>query len=342
MASIRDVAKSAGVSIATVSRVLNDSDKVQEKTKQNVRKAMLELSYNPPRSVMKSSKKNPRRNIMVLVPDISNPFYATAIKGINEYAIDIGYNVLLCNTNYDRRIELEHLKIFKTQTISGMIFFGSTLTRDELLELNKATHIIQCGEYLGDAKIPHISIDNSEAMRSGMNHLLSLNHREIALISCENNFASAKLREKCYMDIMEEVGCGFNPNFLIRCASYEFKSGMRAMMQLLQRKKKPTAVFAMSDLLAIGAMQAALQSGLRIPEDIAVVGFDDIEYASMCSPSLTTIAQPSYDIGYIAAKMLYQKITGEEIQSAYLFLEHELKIRQSTLGNNRLYPHQER
>ena len=145
MASIRDVAHLAGVSTATVSRVFNDNGKIQEKTRQSVWQAAKQLSYKPQRSALSKQKKETRRNVVAFVPDISNPFYATVVTGINDFAANTGYNVFLCNTNYDRRTELQHLRDFNLQKVSGMVFFGGMLTRDELLELNKTTPIVQCG-----------------------------------------------------------------------------------------------------------------------------------------------------------------------------------------------------
>lgn len=327
MPSIHDVAEKAGVSVATVSRVINNSATVLPETRQQVQSAIHALGYKPLR--VQKQKKNP--NIMVLVPDISNTFYSEILKGIGDYCIKTDWNMLLCNTDYSRRRELEFMDMLKNNVAQGAIFLGPELHADEMLHWSTLYPLVQCCEFIEGVPVSHISIDNKTAANEAMRHLIALGHRKIGLLTSDNHFLSTRDREGAYYKVLAENGIEINREYIITSHTYEYKSGLRAMMHLLQLQEPPTAVFAMSDLMAIGAVSAALSSGMRVPEDMAVMGFDDIEFASMYTPSLTTIAQPRYDLGYNAMDMLAEKIRGQLFTSDSLFLEHELKIRASTV-----------
>ena len=328
MSNIQDVAKRAGVSVATVSRVLNHSAVVLPKTEQQVYKAVAELNYKP----LRVQKHPPKpSNIMVLIPDISNNFYSVIVEGIGDYCVNTGRNMLLCNTNYSRKKELEFLDMMKNNVAQGVIFFDPELYQEELLRISEKYPVIQCCEYLENVPISHISIDNKAATKEAMRHLLGLGHTRIGLITGHNSFLSTKQREKVYYQTLEEHNLPIRKEYVIAAHKYDFKNGLRAMKQLLQLDEPPTAVFALSDFLAIGAVFSAKSAGLKVPDDIAVMGFDGIDYAAMYMPSITTVSQPCYDLGYNAMDMLSKKIDGLEERTQSVFLEHELKIRASTV-----------
>ena len=328
MSSIHDVARKAGVSVATVSRVINQSAVVLPETKRQVQLAIRELNYKPLRT--QSQSKIPP-NIMVLIPDISNSFYSAIVEGISDYCVRTGRNMLLCNTNYSRKRELEFLDMMKNQVARGAIFLGPELTGEEMLQFSEKYPIVQCCEFLENVPVSHISIDNKTATREAMRHLIGLGYTRIGLITCENNFLSTKQREQVYYKVLQENSLPICKDYVIVAHKYDFKNGVRAMMQLMQLDKPPDAVFALSDFLAIGAVSAVHSAGLRVPDDIAVMGFDDIDYASMYMPAITTISQPCYDLGYNAMDLLSKKISGSDTVPKYIFLEHELKIRTSTV-----------
>lgn len=327
MPSIHDVARRAGVSVATVSRVLNHSAVVLPETQKQVRAAVRELNYKPLRT------QNPKipPNIMVLIPDISNNYYSVIVEGISDYCVHTGRNMLLCNTNYSRKRELEFLAMMKNKVAQGAIFLGPELECEEILRFNEKYPIIQCCEYLEEVPVSHISIDNKAAAREAMRHLIGLGHTKIGLITCKNNFISTRQREQMYYQMLEEHNIPIRSEYVITALKYDFKNGLRAMMQLIQLSDPPTAVFALSDFLAMGAVSSAVSAGIRVPDDMAVMGFDDIDYASMYSPAITTISQPCYDLGYNAMDMLSKKIFGADKEPQVIFLEHELKIRASTV-----------
>ncbi len=328
MPNIQDVAKKAGVSVATVSRVLNQSSAVIPKTKEQVMQAVEELGYKPLRI---QKPKSGTLNILVLVPDVTNNYYANVVKGISDCCDLKGKNMILCNTDYDSHKEKSFLNMMDKELAEGAILLGPQIDGCDLHKISEKYPVVQCCEYIEDVQVSHVSIDNGVAAREAMRHLVRMGHRRIALILCNNNFISTKQREEVYYSILKEEGIPIKKEYIVRVPTYDFKNGIRAMMKLLQLQEIPTAVFALSDFLAIGAVSVAISSGYSVPDDIAIVGFDDLEFASMYTPSITTIAQPRYDIGYCAADLLLKKIVSKNTLVREIFLEHELKIRASTV-----------
>ena len=329
MATIQDVAKLAGVSVATVSRVLNNSSSVTQDTKEIVMGAIKQLNYQP-NLLGRNLRRMETRMILVLLPNISNPFYARVVKGIEDVGHKNGYGVMLCNTDSDKYREKKYLELLKNRLSDGVIFMEPELSREDMNELGKMFPVVQCSEYKEGAGVPYVSIDNRAAARIAVNHLISLGHRRIGLITCENNVLSTKLREDGYKLALQEGGIEFDPQ-LVGYGDYGFKSGLRAAKQLINSPDRPTALFVISDIMAIGAMSAIKQAGLRVPEDIAIMGFDNISYSTMCDPQLSTISQPKYDLGCTAMNLLLKIIKGSLKDNTNIILEHELKIRGSTV-----------
>ncbi|MFV9568200.1 LacI family DNA-binding transcriptional regulator [Thermoanaerobacter mathranii] len=329
MANIREVAKRAGVSVATVSRVLNGSDSVSEETKERVLKAIKELNYHP-NLLGRNLRRAETRMILALMPNVSNPFYARVVKGIEDVAHKNGYNVMLCNTDSDINREKAYLELLKNRLADGVIFMAPVMSKEELTLIGQNYPVIQCCEYIEGAGVSYVSIDNFSAAYKAVRHLIGLGHKRIGMISCENELVSTKQREAGYRKALEDSGLEFDEK-LMKYGDYSFKSGVRAAKQLLAMEERPTAIFAISDIMAIGAIRAIKEEGLKVPEDIAVVGFDDISFASMYDPMLTTISQPKYDLGCVAMELLIKHISGKLEEPQRIFLEHELIIRESTV-----------
>lgn len=329
MATIQDVAKAAGVSVATVSRVLNDSSSVTPETREAVRAVIKKLNYQP-NLLGRNLRRMETRMVLVLLPNVANPFYSRVVRGLEDVARKNGYNIMLCNTDSDMDREHKYLEMLRNRLSDGVIFMETELKGSELLELSKSFPVVQCCEYREDIDVDYVAIDNFAAAYKAVSHLTSLGHKRIAMISTRNSFISTREREAGYARALADAGVAFDSELIIR-GDYGFKSGIRAAKTIANMEKRPTAVFAISDIVAIGAMKALKEAGLKIPEDIAVVGFDDISFASMYDPSLTTISQPKYDMGCEAMNMLIRKIKGELSHSMKLVLEHSLKIRESTV-----------
>ena len=329
MSTIQDVAKAAGVSSATISRVLNNSSSVSEQTRAIVLNTIKKLNYQP-NFLGRNLRRSETRMILVLLPSISNPFYSGIVKGIEDVGHKNGYNVMLCNTDSEKQRELVYLDLLKSKLADGIIFMATELDSEELSRIGRNYPAVQCCEYNEGAFISHVSIDNFIASYKAVKHLISLGHRKIGMISCSNNFISTIQREAGYKKALGDHGITLNPDFLIY-GDYSFKSGLRATTQFLNMQDCPSAIFSISDSMAIGAIKAVREYGFNVPEDIAVVGFDDISLASMYDPPLTTVSQPRYDLGCMAMEILLKQIKGEIKEPINIVIEHELVIRNSTI-----------
>jgi len=329
MANIRQVAEKAGVSVATVSRVLNQQDTVSAKTRIKVEDAIKKLNYEP--SLLgRNLRTSESRLLLVLIPKISNPFYFEIIKGIETTAISQSYNILLCETDSNPERENIYFNLVRKKMADGIISMDPAVNMETLIELSKRHNIIQCSEYAMDSGIPYVTIDNETAAYKAVKYLLKIGHQKIALINSNEKYLYARQREAGYMKALQEQNIPVQEEYICYSQQLDFEYGQQAMRKILHVDDRPTAVFAVSDLLAIGALKEIHSNGLRVPEDIAVVGFDKIDFSNMTHPTLTTIAQPMYKMGTIAAQMLMDKIKGEEVES--VILDHELVIRGSTLG----------
>lgn len=327
MANIQDVAQKAGVSVATVSRVFNNPDAVAKKTKVRVEQAINELSYEP--SVLgRNLRTSESKLILVLIPSISNPFYTEIINGIEDTAIWLGYNILLCETDSNPQRESIYFNLIRNQLADGIISMDPTVNKRRLNELASEYPIVQCSEFDEDETISYVTINNELAAYHAVKHLIKIGQKKIALINSDEKFLYARERRSGYQKAMDEFGITIEPDWISHTDTLGFEDGKRAMTRLLALPERPTAVFAVSDILAIGALKEINTSGLRVPQDIALVGFDKIAFSNMTHPTLTTIAQPMYKMGCTSANMIVNKIKGEKVES--IILEHELVIREST------------
>ncbi|MBM6616599.1 LacI family DNA-binding transcriptional regulator [Bacillus suaedaesalsae] len=329
MANIQHVARQAGVSVATVSRVLNGQDTVSAKTRIKVEDAIKKLNYEP--SMLGRNLRNSEsRILLILIPSIKNPFYLEVIKGIENIAISQNYNILLCETDSNPERENIYFDLVRKKMADGIISMDPAVNVETLKKLAENHAIIQCSEYAEDSGIPYITIDNEEASYLAVKHLIKLGHEKIALVNSDEKYLYARQRKLGYVRALKEHGLSMNEQYIIHTEELGFEQGQQAMKKIMQLADRPTAVFAVSDLLAIGALKEINANGLHVPNDMAVVGFDKIDFSNMTNPTLTTIAQPMYKMGTIAAKMLINQIKGEHVDS--IILDHELVIRESTLG----------
>jgi len=223
-----------------------------------------------------------------------------------------------------------YLELLKNRLADGVIFMAPEIGGKELTELGCNFPVVQCCEYKEGAQVPLVSIDNHFAAEKAANHLISLGHKRIGMISCNNRFVSTMRREEGFRSAMEKMGLTLDDCYIVY-GDYSFISGYRMASCLLAMNERPTAIFAISDMMAIGVLKAAREKGFGIPEDLAVMGFDNISFASMCNPMLTTISQPKYDLGCTAMELLLKKIRGELKEPVNIKLENELIIRESTM-----------
>ncbi|MFD1737814.1 LacI family DNA-binding transcriptional regulator [Bacillus salitolerans] len=329
MTTIQHVAKQAGVSVATVSRVLNGQNKVSSKTRIKVEEAIKKLNYEPS-MLGRNLRTSESRILLILIPSISNPFYLEVIKGIENIAMSQNYNILLCETDSNPERENIYFDLVRKKMADGIISMDPAVNVETLKKLAEKHAIIQCSEYAEDSGIPYITINNEEASYRAVKHLIKIGHQKVALMNSDEKYLYARQRKLGYQRALEEHGIEVKQEYMIHTQQLGFEHGQQAMKKIINLKDRPTAVFAVSDLLAIGALKEINASGLKVPDDVAVVGFDKIDFSNMTNPTLTTIAQPMYRMGAIAAKMLIDRIKGEQVDS--VILDHELVIRESTLG----------
>ena len=324
--SVADVAKYAGVSTATVSRVLNDSQSIRPQTREKVQKAIEALGYQLPESnpVM---KVNGTKLIMVLVPNIENPFYSGIVNGIEAAAREHNYSVILTNTQGDSWVELKYLDMLDQKQVAGVISLDPMTAQLDLPE--RIVHLpwIACSEYVPDSQVAYVSIEHKQAAKDAVLYLVSKGHKRIALVNSDESYIYAQQRREGYICAMEAAGLTIEDGYIQAMDGIDYPLGELAARRLMTLSSPPTAIFAVSDMLAIGVMKAVFRMGKSVPKDVAVIGFDDIPLADMFEPSLTTIQQPTFEMGQAAMKMLIQRIDGNAVSSK--IIHHSLMVRHS-------------
>ncbi|MCK4245488.1 MAG: LacI family DNA-binding transcriptional regulator [Candidatus Omnitrophica bacterium] len=335
MTSITDVAEKAKVSTATVSRVLNKKDNlipISKETKQKVLKAAEELDYHP-NILARSLAQKKSQTIGLIVPNIANPFFSQITKGVEDVTSKEKYNVILCDTDEKEEREIEYLNILRGRWVDSLIFSGAK-------EEKTATHILDTGKRIPIVGIDRevdgpfsysVLLDNVKGGYEATKYLLKLGHRRIGLICGGRKLPHIKniiQREEGYQQALKEYGIKFIPSLLVE-GNLEVEGGKEAAKKLLSLSPPPTAIFALNDLMAIGALNYLKEKRIRVPEEISLIGFDDIPMVSLTEPALTTMAQPTYEMGAAAAKMSLKVIAGKIPKRKRLILKATLIIRSS-------------
>ena len=330
MATMADVAKEANVSVATVSRLINNQGIVSPETASRVYAAIEKLSYEP-NLLARNLRRNETAVILIMSPNFTNPYYSHILSGIGDQAAELGYSALIFNTADDIAREKDGLEMLKKHRADGAILMASEIGCDWLLEYSEKYPCIQCSEYDPSVDIPHVSIDNYKATKDAMEYLVGLGHKRIAVISSENEYVSTFLRVKGYRDTLQKYNIPVREDYIINASrDYSFKSGKKKAKKLLAIDPPPTAIFCISDTLALGAITTAQEMGYRVPEDITVIGFDDVEFTTMFHPYITTVVQPCYELGRHSMQLLYAQITQREDMPRQQFLDHQFIVRESS------------
>lgn len=331
MTSIKDVAKLAGVSTATISRTLSDPELVSEKTRKKVREAIRESGYVA-NSLARSFRTKKSDTVLVLVPDISNPFYSTIIQGIESVARDNGYRVILGDTQQDQERERSYAGMVQQRQADGIILLGSSIPFETPAELTRAEPswppLVMACEYL-DVGLPTVRIDNVAAAEDAVSHLVRLGHKKIAFINGPEHSPLSVDRHKGYRQAIETAGIIYDEALTV-AGDYSLESGVAATKSLLAGSSQPTALFAANDEMAIGALKEIKAAGLQVPGDVSVVGFDDIQFADFCDPPLTTVHQPRTEIGRSVMELMLAILSGERPSEDEIVLGHNLVVRGST------------
>jgi LacI family transcriptional regulator len=335
MSTIREVAEKAGVSFATVSHVINNTRFVSVETRERVLAAMSELNYRP-NALAQSLRRGKTKTIGLILPDSSNPFFDEIGRSIEVEAFRLGYSVFLCNSERDAEKEELYVDVLSKKQVDGVIFISS-IDRTDALELllgQGMPVVIIDRDDRPDLNVDVVLVDNLEGGYLATRYLIGLGHRKIACVAGPSLVTPDVKRVFGYRDALSEAGIPFDEN-LVLLGDYHPESGQELSSLLLKRPDPPTALFMCNDLMAIGALRAAIQLGIRVPEDLSIVGFDDIELASYTNPALTTIAQPKAEVGSRAAQLLIEQISDRSRPCQRIVLPVRLVVRESSGPRNK-------
>jgi LacI family transcriptional regulator len=308
--TIKDVARLSGVSPMTVSRVINQSQRVSPATRGRVENAINQLGYVPSRLARGLSRQK-TSTIALIVPDVANPFFTLVVRGAEDVARRAGYRIILCDTRFDLTQEAEVLEEMIAHRVEGIVIAPvSDGSRGELKRLAK----FGVPFVLIDRTIPGVDCDvvlgdSTAGGRTLVEHLISLGHRRIGMIVEHENVSTARDRRAGYVAALERAGIALDPTLVVRVKA-DPQGGLEGMGTLLRLEERPTAVFTVNNLVAIGAIEAVRAEGLEVPDDIALVCFDDIEYASRLYPFLTVMLQPAETFGTLGTQLLLDRIEG--------------------------------
>jgi LacI family repressor for deo operon, udp, cdd, tsx, nupC, and nupG len=331
MISIKDVARLAGVSTATVSRTLANPDKVSAKTRDKVL-AVVESSGYVKNNLASSFRTKRAHSIVVLVPDITNSFFSNIIQGIESEAHKGGYRILLGDMQNDPDNARSYGELCAQRQADGVICLGRTIpfpyAKDRVSLDPKWPPFVMACEYDDVIPIPGVGIDNRGAAQEAIQYLGSQGHRQIAYLNGPADSPLCKDRLRGYHEGMAELGVADVQN-LLYTGDFSLDSGAEAARSILASDELPSAILAANDAMAIGALQVIKKQGLRVPQDISLVGFDDIKFAAYCDPPLTTIHQPRSRIGKLSMQMMLEILNGREPAPGRTELPHKLVIRDS-------------
>ncbi len=307
MATINDVAKRSGVSATTVSHVLNETRKVSAEAKRRVLETVKELNYQP-NSVARSLRKKESQSFGLILPDSANQYFAEIQVGVEKAAYEKGYSVILCNTEGDLEREKLYVKVLRNKQVDGILFISVGDQNETLKSLQESRiPVVLVDRDLPDLEIDSVIADNFQGGYLATQHLLTLGHTQIGCITGPAGIIASGRRIAGYKKALEESGIHFDLD-LVKAGDFHAASGKVAALQLLNQYKNPSAIFAFNDLMAIGAIQAAVECKRSIPKDMSVIGFDDIELSSYLQPPLTTVRQPKQEMGRMAVEMLLNRI----------------------------------
>lgn len=328
-ATIEDVAGQAGVSVATVSRVINHSSLVSQKTTQRVMEAIETLGYVPNVSA-RNLRKRESRVVLVLAPNFTNPYYSHILPGICDSARLLGYSAFICSGKTENQ-EQTLAEMLETKRADGAILLTCNYDDFWLEKYADKFPLVQTSEAVEGVNLPYVAIDNDQAIHDSMDYVHALGHRRIGFVSIQNKFLSTQLRKNGYLDAIRafEGEGAVDPELICETEDYGFESGRDAALRLLSRSDRPSAIVCGSDVLALGVIAGARELDLSVPEDLSVIGFDDVDYTKMFHPYLTTIRQPCYQLGWESMKILQKCITRGENSAERIVLPHELKRRES-------------
>lgn len=316
MATIRDIAKETGLGVGTISRVLNNTGYVSQETREKVWEAMKRLQYRP-NGVARALARKRTMIIGVVVHDLTNPFVPGIASGISDEARQRGYTMMLLDTLWQMEYELNTVEMLRQQLVDGIILLSPTnanVLKSRLSEVGLPMVVIDHGEAMGTSDI---TVDHYRGAMEALQWAFERGHTNIGFLAGPPGLRFADLRLRAYLDAMNWHDIAVNASeqharLPIAQADFRFDKGISATETLLQRHSELTCIFAANDLSALGALHYLAEQKIAVPEQVAVIGFDDIPVASLVHPPLTTIHQPIYEMGAVSARLLIDRIQGTE------------------------------
>ena len=328
--TIKQVAEQAGVSIQTVSRVLNNRPDVSAETRQRIQAIIAQLEYQP-YAVARSLASKRTYTLGLVTADFSDFWFSQVVTGAEKEAHAHGYYFMLGSSSCNPEDEPKFLRLLTERHVEGILFIraGCADESEQLARLKESgIPVVITGDYLPESGLAMVDVDNTSGGRKATEYLLGLGHTRIAMLTGPSDWKSARDRTAGYLQALRANGAMANPDLIIE-GTWLHKSGYHGMKALLEKKVQFTAVFAQNDRIARGAISALHEAGLRVPEDVSIIGYDDIPEAEFSDPPLTTIRQPMEEIGQAATRLLVQMIEDLEATPKQALFDTELIVRSS-------------
>lgn len=326
--SLSEIAELAGVSAATVSRVLNDQSCVRSSLVEKVYSALNEKGINPNEYIVKAPSSG--HLILFVLPFDFNSFFNEIIRGAKASAIQHGYTMIILQEHINTNTFPDFEQLIKTSKISGMIVLNH-INPQLLNALTKLVPVVQCCDYDPDSKIvSSVSLDDFNMAKTAVNHLIAQGHKRIAFMSGSLKYRDNFVRQEGYLHALRAAKIEPTTRWIVNLPEINYNMAYSSAAQLLSQAYRPNAFFAISDLYACAIINAAKRLGLRVPEDVMVIGYDNVDYATISSPPITSVNTPKYQMGYTASELLIDRIQNLNSTTQHINLQSELIIREST------------
>ncbi len=331
--TIKDIARMANVSHTTVSRALNDKSRIRNETKERILSIVRELNYQP-NFIARSLVMRRTRTLGLVITTIANPFYTELSLGIESMARSLGYNIILSFTHSDLSIEKESIDMLRSKGVDGIIFSSAHMEDPNIVKLAEDEFpivLVNRKTYhpLVKEKVDYVGVDNLLGGFMAVEHLIKLGHEKIGVIGGSSESSVGFERLEGGKKALETYGLKPMPQYFLE-GNFLRESGYQGGIRFLSLSEPPSAIFATNDYMALGVYQACIEKGLKVPEDIAIMGFNDIEFTAMKGIELTTIGQKTYEMGAIAVKTLVERIERKKTEATIeIFLEPELVVRKT-------------
>lgn len=328
--TMRDVADYANVSLSTVSRVLNNHPSVDEQLRQRVLDAVRSLGYQPNQAARRL-RSNTSNVIGLIISDIENPFFTSVVRGVEDLAYAHQRNVILCNTDEDPAKEQIYLEVMQAERVAGLIITPTYGERrhDSFARLQAlGIPIVLLDRSLSGSEFDDVTVDNLSGAYQAVKHLLQLGRKRIAMVTAETRLTTFQQRHQGYLKALAEFGIKPQKE-LVKVTDPKTAAAQQVTAQLLQLSRPPDAIFAANNLMTIGVLNTLREQRVRVPEDVALVGFDDMPWSGQLSPPVTSVSQPTYELGREAARLLLRRINDPDVHPQSIVLQTRLVVRES-------------